>query len=220
MALPLQIFIATKLAIRLHEEPVKSVQGMSLHDAGGRRKYLNVAERRRFIETIRCAPVRVRLFCLMLLQGGGRISETLALAPAAIDLEMGIVSYVTLKRRKRGVVRQVPVQFSVLRELDREFGIRAKQRDPVLVQRRLWTWNRVTAWRHVKVVMEAASIFGSAAMPKGLRHTFGVSAFQALVPPHLVQRWLGHASLRTTSIYGDVMGEEERAFAARVWRRR
>jgi integrase/recombinase XerD len=53
-------------------------------------------------------------------------------------------------------------------------------------------------------------------MPKGLRHAFG-RAFQASVPPHLVQRWLGHASLRTTSIYGDVIGPEERAFAARMW---
>jgi integrase len=54
-------------------------------------------------------------------------------------------------------------------------------------------------------------------MPKGLRHGFGVNAFRSLVPPHLVQRWLGHASLRTTSIYGDVVGPEEYAFAARMW---
>jgi integrase/recombinase XerD len=39
------------------------------------------------------------------------------------------------------------------------------------------------------------------------------------VPPHLVQRWLGHASLKTTAIYGDVVGPEERAFAARMWKR-
>jgi hypothetical protein len=45
----------------------------------------------------------------------------------------------------------------------------------------------------------------------------GVNAFQSYVPPHLVQRWLGRASLRTTSIYGDVVGMEERAFAARMW---
>ncbi|HUN97162.1 MAG TPA: hypothetical protein VMU69_13155 [Bradyrhizobium sp.] len=37
------------------------------------------------------------------------------------------------------------------------------------------------------------------------------------VPPHLVQRWLGHASLRTTSIYIDVMGPDERALAALMW---
>jgi site-specific recombinase XerD len=67
--------------------------------------------------------------------------------------------------------------------------------------------------------MTAASVSGLQASPKGLRHGFGVNAFQSLVPPHLVQRWLGHASLRTTAIYADVIGTEERAFAARMWKR-
>jgi integrase/recombinase XerD len=35
--------------------------------------------------------------------------------------------------------------------------------------------------------------------------------------PNLVQRGLGHASLRTTAIYAEVVGPEERAFAARMW---
>jgi integrase/recombinase XerD len=64
----------------------------------------------------------------------------------------------------------------------------------------------------VKEVMVAAGITGTPAMSKGLRHGFGVNAFQSSVPPHLVQRWL-HASLRTTAIYGDVIGHDERAFA-------
>jgi site-specific recombinase XerD len=51
--------------------------------------------------------------------------------------------------------------------------------------------------------MAVAGLFRHAA-PKGLRHSFGVNAFQSNVPPHLVQRWLGHASLRTTAIYADV----------------
>jgi len=51
-----------------------------------------------------------------------------------------------------------------------------------------------------------------------LRHGFGVDAFQASVPPHLVQRWLGRASPRTTVIYGDVIGPEERTFAERMWK--
>jgi integrase/recombinase XerD len=37
------------------------------------------------------------------------------------------------------------------------------------------------------------------------------------VPQHRVQRWLGHASLRTTAICGDVIGPDERAFAERMW---
>jgi integrase/recombinase XerD len=51
-----------------------------------------------------------------------------------------------------------------------------------------------------------------------LRHGFGVHAFQSNVPPHLVQKWLGHASLKTTASYADVIGAEERAFANRMWK--
>jgi integrase len=57
-----------------------------------------------------------------------------------------------------------------------------------------------------------------ARLAKGLRHGFGVNAFQSLVPPYLVQRWMGHASPKSTAIYGDVMGSEERAFAERMWK--
>ena len=53
---------------------------------------------------------------------------------------------------------------------------------------------------------------------RGYGTVFGVDAFQASVPPHLVQRWLGRASLRTTVIYGDVIGPEERTFAERMWK--
>jgi integrase/recombinase XerD len=65
--------------------------------------------------------------------------------------------------------------------------------------------------------MAAAGISCTPAMPRGLRHSFGVKAFQSSVPPHLVQNWMGHASLRSTAIYADVMGPDERAFAARMW---
>lgn len=191
--------------------------GMSLYGSSGSRKYLNAAERRRFLESAQQLPPPERLFCLTLAWSGGRISEVLALTPAAIDIESGVASIETLKRRRRGVVRQVPLPPSVLRDLDRAFMLRRRQRDPHLATARLWTWSRTTAWRRVKEVMAAAGISGTPAMPKGLRHSFGVNAFQVNVPPHLVQRWLGHASLRTTAIYADVMGPEERAFAARMW---
>jgi integrase/recombinase XerD len=154
----------------------------------------------------------------MLAWGGGRISETLALTPAAIDLDDGVTNFETLKRRKRGIVRQVPVPAWLLRQLEHEFGIRVMQCNPALATHRLWSFSRTTAWRYVKAIMVAANVYGMQAMPKGLRHTFGVASFQAFVPPHLVQRWLGHASLRTTAIYADVAGREERAFASRMWR--
>jgi integrase/recombinase XerD len=131
--------------------------------------------------------LEVQLFCLVLSLSGGRISEVLALTPAAIDIDGGIANIVTLKRRARGVVRQVPLPHGVVDKHDRTFHLRRSQRDPDSAYRRIWKWSRTTAWRRVREVMAAANIIGLAAMPKGLRHGFGVHAFQSLVPPHLVQ---------------------------------
>jgi site-specific recombinase XerD len=111
----------------------------------------------------------------------------------------------------------VPLPPDSVGELEREFNLSAAQRDPEVANRRIWRFSRTTAWRYVKRIMAEAGITGMPAMPKGLRHGFGVKAFQCNVPPHLVQRWLGHASIATTAIYGDVIGPEERAFAARMW---
>jgi integrase len=191
--------------------------GMSLYGSTGSRKYLNAAERQSFNEAARRSPREVYLFCQILSLSGGRISEILALTPAAIDLDSGVVNIATLKRRKHGIVRQVPLPRDLLGGLNHAFHLRHHQRDPVSAHRRIWRWSRTTAWRRVKEVFAGASIVGLAASPKALRHSFGVHAFQSLVPPHLVQRWLGHASLRTTAIYCDVVGPEERAFASRMW---
>lgn len=199
----------------MREQPY---DGLSLFGPHGSRKYLNAAERRRFVDAAQRAPPKIRLFCLTLGWSGARISEVLALTPLSVDVESGVASIRTLKRRKPGFVRQVPLPPKVLSELNRVFKLRITQRDPQLATVRLWRWSRTSAWRYVKAVMAAAGVTGTPAMPKGLRHGFGVNAFQANVPPHLVQRWLGHASLRTTAIYSDVIGPEERAFAARMWK--
>jgi integrase/recombinase XerD len=219
--------LATVLAILFHSgrahEPSRRMRQtltrkLTVHGPVGR-KYLTSTERRRFHQAAYAAPVKVRLFCLVLAWSGSRLSETLALTPSAIDLDIGAASFETLKRRARGIIRQVPLPGSLLHELELEFDLRAAQRDPIQARCRLWTWSRTTAWRRIKKVMVAADIHGACAMPKGLRHTFGVNAFQTKIPPHLIQRWLGHASLRTTAIYGDVMGREERSIAARMWRK-
>jgi len=189
----------------------------SLFDTSASRKYLNAAERWRFLESAQTLALRERLFCEVLAWSGARISEVIVLTSAAIDIESGVASIETLKRRKRGVVRQVPLPTNLVEALDREFNLRNAQRDPEVAKKRIWRFSRTTAWRRVKKVMAAAGISGTPAMPKGLRHGFGVNAFQSNVPPHLVQRWLGHASLRTTAIYGDVIGPDERAFAERMW---
>lgn len=190
---------------------------MSLYGSSGQRKYLTAAERRRFLRATSKLPTAEKLFCLLLAWSGARVSEALALTPDAFDLDAGAVLIETLKRRRCGVVRHVPLPPVLISQLRKAFRLYTVQADPRLAKRRIWRWSRTTAWRIVKLTMKAAGISGLAASPKGLRHSFGVMAFAHDVPPHLVQRWLGHASIKTTAIYGDVLGNEERRFAARMW---
>jgi len=190
-----------------------------LYGSSGGRKYLNIGERRRFARATKRAATDVRLFCLTLYFCGGRISEVLALTPATIDLDANVIVIRTLKRRQAGIMRQVPLPRTHLAEMNRYFHIRKQQRDPVTADTRLWRWSRTTAYRRVKEVMVTAGVSASAAMPKGLRHGFGVNATASRVPQHLIQRWLGHASPETTAIYCDVCGPDERQVASRMWRR-
>lgn len=76
----------------------------------------------------------------------------------------------------------------------------------------------MTGYRRICEVMSDAMVQGSYASPKGLRHGFGVRAIQASVPLTLVQRWLGHADIKTTAIYTSAVGPEEREIASRMWR--
>jgi integrase/recombinase XerD len=138
-------------------------------------------------------------------RSGARISEVLALPPASIDIESGLAD------PQASQAGDCP--WDVLDELDREFNLPDAQRDPELANERIWKSSRMAASQGDH---GAAGISGTPAMPEGLRHGFGVNAFQSNVPPHLVQRWLGHASLRTT--YLRRRGRpDERAFAERMW---
>ena len=208
--------VATLLAILLHRSKASTHGVMSLHTPAGGRKYLNAAERRRFAAAANTMPAEIRVFCLLLMWSGCRISEALAVTPLAIDRQAGTVALVTLKRRGDVIIRQVPLPTEILSDLAGIFDLPTRERHPGVATAPLWYWSRTTGWRIVKKVMDRAGIAGPAAMPKGLRHAFGVAAFQS-VPPHIVQRWLGHASLRTTAIYGEVSGREERLLAQRIW---
>jgi integrase len=72
--------------------PLQPYDGLSLFGRFGNGKYLNAAERRRFVEAARRAPPKIRLFCLMLRSTEARISEVFAFTPAAIDIGSGVAS--------------------------------------------------------------------------------------------------------------------------------
>lgn len=80
---------------------------LSLYAADGRRKYLNAAERGRFLAATGTASVEVRTFCLALAYLGCRVSEAMALTAGDVQPEVGLVAICTLKRRGQLVVREV-----------------------------------------------------------------------------------------------------------------
>ena len=124
----------------------------------------------------------------------------------------------TLKKRRAGVYRSVPVPPALLNALDLVHGIREHQaRRGKGRGLRLWPWSRMTGWRAIHAVMQKAGLAGPHASPKGLRHSFGVAAVTAGIPLNLVQKWLGHAQLTTTAIYANATGAEEKNIASKMW---
>lgn len=184
-----------------------------LYDQGGNRKYLTAKERRRFITATQRQPPQIAAFCLTLAFTGARISEVLSLRASAVDRAAGVIVFESLKKRRRGVYRQVPVPNALLRSLDAAHDL--KRADP---DARLWEWSRTTAWKHVKGVMAEVGVVPSCAMPKALRHAFGViGVIEGKVPLNMMQKWLGHARIETTAIYANAVGSEERTIARRMW---
>ena len=190
-----------------------------LFDAAGNRKYLNEPERREFLKAADKAEREVRTFCYVLHYTGCRISEALALTCDRIDFTNGTITFESLKKRRGSVYRSVPVPPPLLDALDMVHNVRKIERERGRGRKvKIWTSERTTAWRRVKEVMDAAEVgAGPHASPKGLRHGFGVAAVTAGIPLNLVQKWLGHAQLSTTSIYADAVGAEEKNIASKMW---
>jgi integrase/recombinase XerD len=188
----------------------------SLYAPGGARKYVNLSERAALLSQLASLPLKLRLFVLTFVWTGARISEALSITPQCFQLERCVVAIQTLKRR-RFVVREIPIPPDFVTELDRCFDLRECQRDPERAAERLWKFHRVTGWRLIKSLMQSAGIHGIRATPRGLRHAFGVGALGAGVPLNTVQRLLGHSSIKTTTIYTEACGPDEQAIVARFW---
>jgi integrase/recombinase XerD len=183
----------------------------SLFDPNGNRKYLVARERVAFVSAAVAEGGEVGTFCLTLAFTGARISEVLALSAERLDASNEAIVFETLKQRKRGVFRAVPVP---LRLIDLIVKATTSEHKP---RSRLWPWRRTMAWRHVKRMMKNAGVPDALSKPKALRHGFAIDAGQHGVPLNIVQRWMGHARLETTAIYAGAIGEEERNLARRAW---
>ena len=116
------------------------------HTAAGARKYLTAGERDAFLRRADVADRPVRTFCMTLAYAGCRLSEALALTADRVDLEAGVLTIESLKKRRAGIYRAVPVPPSLLDALDMVHGIReAQSRRGKGRGERLWPWSRMTA---------------------------------------------------------------------------
>ncbi len=191
--------------------------GMRLHTTDGARKHLTAGEREAFLREAELADRQVRTLCMTLAYAGCRLSEALVLTADRVDLEAGVLVIESLKKRRSGIYRAVPVPPALLHALDMVHGVRELQgRRSKGRGMRLWPWSRMTGWRAVCSVMEAARLDGPHASPKGLWHGFGGGRRLRGIPLNLVQRWLGHAQLTTTAIYADAVGPEEKDIVRRM----
>jgi integrase/recombinase XerD len=192
---------------------------MQIVNEKGERLYFTDEQRKALLTAAAKAPREVKTFCNVLCYTGCRISEALALTAKNIDLSAKVIVIESLKKRKSGIHRQVPVPTELLDTLDNVHGIREIQkRGRAGLNERLWPWCRMTAWRKMDALMKAAGIEdGPHASPKGLRHGFGVNAVGRGVSLNMVQKWLGHSALTTTAIYANAVGEEEQEIASRMW---
>jgi integrase/recombinase XerD len=201
----------------MKQKSSKSFQ--SLFDPSGERKYLTTDERQAFLRAAMEADRKARTFCSTLLHTGCRISEALQLTADRVDFPSKTIIFRSLKKRREGIFRAVPVTDEFLDQLDLVHGLRSLQSSKHKGKNtRLWEWSRTTAWRRVKAIMAEAGIdMSGPSKPKGLRHGFGVAAVQSDVPLNMVQKWLGHADISTTTIYTNAVGEQERSLAERMW---
>jgi hypothetical protein len=183
----------------------------NMYNTNGKRKYLTESETMDFVRFAKQKSKDVYAFCWLMAETGCRISEALAVNTESIDFQAGTLIIKCLKKRGKSVYREVPLSEELLRFMKKWISCKSRSDSD------LWTWSRMTAYRRVCEVMVEAGLTGDYATPRGLRHGFGVRAIQSGVPLNLVQRWLGHADMKTTAIYASASGPEERQIAARMW---
>jgi integrase/recombinase XerD len=145
----------------------------------------------------------------------GRLSEALALTADRVDLTAGVPVFESLKKRQRGIYRAVPVPPALL---DLVHGIRERQaRRGKGRGERLWPWSRMTGWRAVHAVMQAARLDVPHAAPKGLRHGLGWPPS----PPASRSTWCRNGSATPSSPPPPStpmpVGAEEHDIARRMW---
>jgi len=135
-----------------------------------------------------------------------RVSEALSLTPLHFDYYLKTVSVPTLKRKKHPV-RIIPVDDDVLRmvaQVVEYYQVRPNER--------LFPMTRQAVWGAVERSCKMVGLYDKRSRPHTFRHSFAVHCVLNNVPLVVLNAWLGHADVRSTMIYAQVVARDTREF--------
>ncbi len=159
-----------------------------------------------------------RYFLLVefLYRTGGRIDEILKIRPSDVNLATNSIRLKTLKQGKdrNGIQREkyrvIPLHVD-LRDAYMQYlldmNISTKSEDP------LFPMSRQVIDLYFKKMQDK---LGFKIHAHKFRHTFAVKAIMDNVPLNVLQQWLGHSSILTTSIYTQITGMDTSQFMERI----
>ena len=159
---------------------------------------------------------RYYLLVKFLYRTGGRIDEILMIRPSDVNLATNSIRLKTLKQGKdrNGVQKEkyrvIPLHVD-LRDTYMQhllnMNISTKLEDP------LFSVSRQVVDLYFKKMQ---SKLGFRIHAHKFRHTFAVKAIMDNVPLNILQQWLGHSSIFTTSIYTQITGMDTSQFMEKI----
>jgi len=191
---------------------------MRIFDTEGNRLYLTSSEVEQFLKLAKEQDPKLRTLAETMVFTGCRISEALQLSARSIERESNKIIFKSLKKRRGDIYRAVPVPANLIDLLTIGHDLIKKQKKEKDSKILLWSWSRQHAFELIRKMMVEAEIpEGKHRSPKGIRHAYGVNAITKGIPINMLQKWMGHADIKTTSIYANAIGKEEADIASKMW---
>ena len=160
---------------------------------------------------------RYFLLAKFLLRTGGRIDEVLQIRPSDINLSTNTIRLITLKQgkdKRTGLAKEKYRIISMhpdMRDIYMQYLLQSNiAKDSTDL---LFPMKRQVVDLYLKKIQTK---LGFKVHAHKFRHTFAVKAIMDNVPLNVLQQWLGHSSVFTTSIYTQITGMDTSEFMGRM----
>ncbi len=155
---------------------------------------------------------RYQLLFKFLLLTGGRISEVLAIKGKDVNLNENSIILRTLKQKKKDAQRTIPLHPD-LKEAFLDYASRLENRNRNIQDKNIFPMSRSAVDQFLKRMGKELDIKVHA---HKFRHTFAVKAVLSDVPLNVLQDWLGHTNIWTTSTYTKAVGMQTQEYMNRI----